>query len=63
MRGVLKEVDYDPLASDPDLPRWRNAAQWARSMMVKEGLLKADSPRGVWEIADKGRAVLQESKT
>ena len=60
MKPVLKEVDYDPLASDPDLPRWRNAAQWARNAMVKEGLLKADSPRGIWEITDKGRAVLQE---
>ncbi len=56
MKPVLKEVDFDPLASDPDLPRWRNAAQWARSMMVKEGLLKADSLRGVWEISDKGRS-------
>lgn len=55
MKPVLREVDYDPLASDPDLPRWRNAAQWARAMMVKEGLLKADSPRGVWEITTVGR--------
>jgi len=62
MKPVLKEVDYDPLASDPDLPRWRNAAQWARNAMVKEGLLKADSPRGIWEITDKGRTMLQESR-
>jgi len=62
MKPVLKEVDYDPLASDPDLPRWRNAAQWARNAMVKEGLLKADSPRGIWEITDKGRTILQESR-
>jgi len=62
MKPVLKEVDYDPLASDPDLPRWRNAAQWARATMVKEGLLKADSPRGVWEISDKGRAALKEQQ-
>ena len=30
--------------------------------MVKEGLLKADSPRGVWEISDKGRAALKEQQ-
>jgi hypothetical protein len=55
MRSILKDVDLEPLASDPDLPRWRNAAQWARNSMVKEGLLKADSSRGVWEISDAGR--------
>lgn len=60
MKGTLKEVDHDPLASSPDNPRWRNAAQWARNSMVKEGLLKADSPRGVWEISDRGRQSLQE---
>ena len=31
----MKEVDYDPLASNPDNPRWRNAGQWARNSMVK----------------------------
>ncbi|HUU90964.1 MAG TPA: winged helix-turn-helix domain-containing protein [Phycisphaerae bacterium] len=55
MKPALKEVDYDPLASSPDMPRWRNAAQWARNSMVHEGLLKADSPRGVWEVSEKGR--------
>jgi restriction system protein len=58
MKPVLKDVDYEPLASSPDNPRWRNAGQWARNSMVKEGLLKADSPRGVWEITDAGRRAL-----
>jgi len=60
MKGVLKDVDYEPLASDSDLPRWRNTAQWARWSMVKEGLLKGDSPRGMWEITDSGRAFLTQ---
>ena len=55
MKPILKDVDYGMLSSSPDLPRWRNAAQWARNSMVKEGLLKSDSPHGVWEIRDKGR--------
>jgi len=50
MQGVLKDVDHQPLASDPDLPRWRNTAQWARAAMVREGLIKGDSRRGIWEI-------------
>ena len=31
MKPVLKDVDYEPLASNPDNLRWRNAAQWARN--------------------------------
>ena len=61
MKPVLKDVDYAPLASGPENPRWRNAAQWARNSMVHEGLLKADSLRGVWQISEQGRAMLAES--
>ncbi len=60
MNGVLRDVDYQPLASDPELPRWRNAAQWARNSMVQEGLLRDDSPRGIWEISEAGKRWLQE---
>lgn len=63
MKGVLKQVDFEPLASDPDAPRWRNAAQWARWAMVKDGLLKPDSPKGTWEITDVGRRALERSSS
>jgi len=59
MKPVLKDVDYQPLASDPNNLRWRNTAQWARNSMVKDGLLKADSPRGVWEVSDTGKSYLK----
>ncbi len=62
MRSTLKKVDYDPLASDPNLPRWKNTGQWARNSMVKEGLLKDDSPRGIWEISENGRRWLSEEQ-
>jgi restriction system protein len=62
MKGVLKKSDYEPLASGPDNLRWRNTGQWARNSMVNEGLLKKDSPRGVWEISDKGRSYLNENE-
>jgi len=58
MKDTLKDVDYEPLASNPEMPRWRNAAQWARQALVEEGFLKADSPRGVWEISESGRKKL-----
>jgi len=61
MKPVLKDVDYQPLASNPDNLRWRNAAQWARNNMVNEGLLKTDSPRGMWEMTDAGRERLRDS--
>lgn len=60
MKGVLKDVDHQAMASDSDMLRWRNAAQWARPSMVKEGLLKPDSPRGVWEISEAGRRYIKE---
>ena len=28
--------------------------------MVQEGLLRSDSPRGIWEISEKGRAYLEK---
>lgn len=61
MKSILRDVDFEPLASDSNNPRWRNAAQWARNSMVNEGLLKSGSPRGVWEIAEKGREYLKET--
>lgn len=34
---------------------WRKSAQWERLTMKKEGLLRSDSPRGIWEISELGR--------
>lgn len=60
MKKTLKACDYEPLSSDPGHLRWRNAAQWARNSMVQEGLLKNDSPRGIWEISEKGEQLIIE---
>jgi hypothetical protein len=62
MKPVLRDVDCQPLNSDPDIPRWRNAAQWARNTMRQDGLIKEDSPHGTWAISDKGRATLRAPK-
>jgi len=40
--------------------RWRNTAMWERIHMIKDGLLKSDSPRGIWEISEKGKKYLKE---
>ena len=55
MKGVLNKYDYEPLNSYPKQPRWKNTAQWCRNTLVNEGLMKNDSPRGVWEISDLGK--------
>ena len=62
MKGILNSYDYEPLPSNPKQKRWENTAQWARNTMVNEGLLAKDSPRGVWEITDKGRKFYEENK-
>jgi len=54
MANRLNESDYQPLASGEI--RWRNTAHWERNAMVEEGLLKKNSPRGVWELTAKGIA-------
>jgi len=55
MRDRLNEYDRSPLASYPSSERWRNTVQWARSAMVKEGLLASDCPKGTWMITGEGR--------
>ena len=57
MRTILCDVDYETLASDGK-PRWQKAANWARDQMVRNGLLKSDSPHGFWEISQAGRTHL-----
>ncbi len=59
MDGKLRDVDFQPLASDPKNLRWRNTAQWARHTMVQEKLLKSHSPRGIWEIDTAGSELLK----
>jgi hypothetical protein len=60
LRDQLKPVDLAPINSDPTMPRWRKAAQWCRYDMVNQGLLRNGSPRGVWEISEQGRRLLEE---
>jgi hypothetical protein len=62
MKGVLNEYDYKQLPSNSKQRRWENTAQWARNTMVNEGLLSADSPRGIWEITKKGRDFYNQNK-
>ena len=55
MKSVLNQYDREPLLSDPCSVHWKNTTQWCRNTLVREGLMKNDSPHGVWEISDVGR--------
>ena len=61
MNAQFKEVDLLSLKSDPGRPRWNNTAQWARNTMADNGLLKKNSPRGIWEITAAGKEHLNKA--
>ena len=51
----LQDFDYEPVGNGKEV-RWHNLASWARKALVKRGLLKNDSNRGIWELTDLGKA-------
>jgi len=59
MKGILNSYDRQRLLSGREI-RWRNATMWCRARMVQEGLLKTNSPYGIWEISEKGRTALEK---
>ena len=61
MKPLLTEVDYQKVPSGGDI-RWRNTACFVRFKLVTDGLLKSGSPRGVWELSDKGGQELERRK-
>ena len=59
MKWQFKPVDLTPLSSSGE-NRWIKTANWARYNMKEGGLLKSNSPRGIWEISEKGREYLKK---
>ena len=55
-RVQLRSGDLEQYESGPVV--WKNSIAWARNKLKDEGILKSDSPRGLWELAtalsDKG---------
>jgi len=58
MKDVLNEYDRRPMSSHPDIVRWRNSTEWCRYALVQEGLMKAGSRQGTWEISQRGKDAL-----
>jgi hypothetical protein len=57
MKNKLMPVDLE-LKDKTGEARWRLQARWERKNMALDGLLKADSPYGVWELTPKGAALV-----
>jgi hypothetical protein len=60
VKAKLTEEDLEPLPADGTL-RWRKNAQWMRYNLSQEGLIRNDSPWGIWEISEKGKRWLKEN--
>jgi len=61
MRDILTPYDYEYLPSGGSI-RWENRVQWARLKLVHKGLLKRDSPKGIWELSEKGYKYMENLK-
>lgn len=53
MAGQFKPADLIKRANGELV--WENNAHWVRNALVHEGVLKKDSPRGVWELNEEQR--------
>ena len=61
VRDRLIPGDLEPTGNGHEI-RWEMRVHFARLRMKQRGLLKADSPRGTWEISDAGRHYLTEHR-
>jgi len=61
IKDRLKPDDLERLSSGTDI-RWRNAVMWERDKLKRRDYLRADSPRGIWEITEKGRDYYNQKK-
>ena len=59
-RHLFSEVDYEVV--NGNVPRWRKGAQWTHQDLIKRGLLKRDSARGIWELTEQGIAEVEANK-
>jgi hypothetical protein len=57
---LLTDRDYEPL--DSGRVRWVTRVQFTRLRLKERGLLRSDSPRGVWELTQEGRLAAERGK-
>ena len=59
MRSRLTSGDYEKFNGRVI---WKKRVHRIRGKLAKSGLLRPDSPQGIWEISDEGRAYLEKVK-
>jgi hypothetical protein len=57
----LRDIDMQTLASGVSA-RWEKNANFERYFMVQDGLLRSDSPWGIWEITEAGAKFYEQNK-
>lgn len=60
LAGVLNSEDY-ALDSSGQVT-WHHQADWARMYMAQVGILKNDSPRGIWELSKNYQKLMDDLK-
>jgi hypothetical protein len=59
MASRLREPDHGAVVSREE-PRWWNDVCWVRNDLREDGLLRGNSPRGVWELSERGIAEVEK---
>lgn len=54
----LNDYDKEKLKNGRTI-RWRSTTSFVRLKLVREGLLRDDSPKGTWEVSEAGREYLK----
>ena len=57
MNSLFEEADF--VLVNGSIPRWEKSTHWARHGLVEKGLIKHDSKRGIWELTEQGKAVVE----
>ncbi|PKB64710.1 MAG: hypothetical protein BZY80_02030 [SAR202 cluster bacterium Io17-Chloro-G2] len=53
VKHLFSDIDRQTLPTSTEV-RWYNTAKWARKELKEDGLLKDDSPHGIWELSGAG---------
>lgn len=53
LHDQFKPRDFEP--NESGVVRWENRVQWQRQRLKEQGLIKQDSPVGVWELNEAGQ--------
>lgn len=59
LNSRLTPLDREPLASGAI--RWENRLQFVRLKLIERGLMRKDTPRGIWAITEEGRKAVEKS--